>query len=339
LRFDVAPETFALVREAIGWLRRRSPDSLDDDAALLSMARLVLGEHRDDRRASYQIALTVCAACGTGQQQAGGELVAIGADIVAMAHCDGQHLGHIAPPAANENALPATVQADAATRPSPRDASTANARQTDCAHVAMMPDGSDARTTPDCAHAHVGARACADEDATDAEPVSRGPRHDTSVPIRATQTIPPALRRAVLVRDRHRCRVPGCKNAAYLDLHHLELRSEGGRNVIWNILTVCGAHHRASHQGTLLIEMDASGGVHFFHGDGTPYGQALEPRTLDVQTKLFSALRNMGFREGEVRAVLTGLRRDDGLRSASIQDLLREALRRIRPPRPRTVRS
>jgi len=39
LRFEVAPETLALVREAINWLRRRSSDSLDDDAALLSMAR------------------------------------------------------------------------------------------------------------------------------------------------------------------------------------------------------------------------------------------------------------------------------------------------------------
>src|SRR6185295_5003476 len=58
-RFNVAPETFALVREAMRWLRRRSPDSLDDDAALLSMARLVLGQHRDDGSASYQISLTV----------------------------------------------------------------------------------------------------------------------------------------------------------------------------------------------------------------------------------------------------------------------------------------
>jgi hypothetical protein len=166
-----------------------------------------------------------------------------------------------------------------------------------------------------------------------------GPHHDTYVPIRAMQTILPALRRAVLLRDQHCCRVPGCKNSAYLDLHHLELRSEGGRNVIWNILTICGAHHRATHQGTLIIEKDASGRVRFYHGDGTPYGQALEPQALDAQTKLFSALRNMGFKESEVRAVLAELRRDDSLRGASIQDLLRKALRRIRPPRPRTARS
>jgi hypothetical protein len=72
---------------------------------------------------------------------------------------------------------------------------------------------------------------------TDAEPDARAPHHDTFVPIRATQDIPPALRRAVLVRDQHCCRVPGCKNTAFLDLHHIELRSEGGCNVIWNFLT------------------------------------------------------------------------------------------------------
>jgi hypothetical protein len=133
--------------------------------------------------------------------------------------------------------------------------------------------------------------------------------------------------------------VPGCKNTAFLDLHHIELRSEGGLNVIWNILTICGAHHRATHQGTLLIQRDDKGRILFFHGDGTPYGHALEPHALDVQAKLFSALRNMGFKESELRAVLAELRREDCLRGASIQDLLRQALRRIRPSRPRTARS
>jgi len=143
----------------------------------------------------------------------------------------------------------------------------------------------------------------------------------------------------VLVRDGHCCRVPGCKNTAFLDLHHIELRSEGGLNVIWNILTICGTHHRATHQGTLLIQSDGTGGLSFFHADGTPYGQAIEPRALDVQARLFSALRNMGFKEGEVRAVIEELRRDDGLRGASIQELLREGLRWIRPSRLVTVRS
>ena len=192
------------------------------------------------------------------------------------------------------------------------------------------------RNTSD--HAHVGANADRGHArTTDAEPHARAARQDV-VPTRATQPIPPALRRAVLVRDQHRCRVPGCKNTTYLDLHHIELRSEGGLNVIRNLLPICGAHHRATHQGTLLIDRDASGVVRFCHADGTPYGQALEPQTLDIQAKLFSALRNMGFKEGEVRAVLADVRKADALRGASMQDLLRETLRRIRPRRPGTAR-
>ncbi len=145
-------------------------------------------------------------------------------------------------------------------------------------------------------------------------------------------------RRAALVRDGHCCRVPGCKNSTYLDLHHIELRSEGGRNALENILTVCGAHHRAVHRGWLLIQRDASGRVSFQHGDGTPYGQAPAPRALDVQAKTFSALRGMGFKEVEVRAVLAELRQDHDLRDASLPELLREALRRIRPAHSMSVR-
>ncbi len=104
LRFEVEPETFALFREAMTELRRRTGSLLDDDSALLSMARHVLGGPGDAGRASYQIALSVCAHCGSAEQQAGGELVAVGADVIEQAHCDGQHLGYIAEPAANENA-------------------------------------------------------------------------------------------------------------------------------------------------------------------------------------------------------------------------------------------
>jgi hypothetical protein len=39
LRFEVAPETFPLFNEALHRLRRAAGGSLDDDAALLSMAR------------------------------------------------------------------------------------------------------------------------------------------------------------------------------------------------------------------------------------------------------------------------------------------------------------
>ena len=45
-------------------------------------------------------------------------------------------------------------------------------------------------------------------------------------------------------------------------------------------------------------------GARFRHADGTEYGQALKPEAQGAQGKLFHALRGLGFREREVRAVL-----------------------------------
>ena len=157
-------------------------------------------------------------------------------------------------------------------------------------------------------------------------------RLDADRAARSQQATPPALRRSVLRRDQQRCRVPGCRNATFVDLHHVQLRSEGGRNQLANLVTVCGAHHRAAHRGKLVIEHDAHGAVLFRHADGTDYGHPLQPKAADLQAKLFSALRNLGFREREIRAVLEELRQDSKLRDASIECLLREGLRRIRLP-------
>ena len=76
-------------------------------------------------------------------------------------------------------------------------------------------------------------------------------------------------------------------------------------------------------------------GVRVRHADGTEYGHPLQAKALDMQAKLFSALRGLGFREREVRAVLENLRQDERLRDASIECLLREGLRRIHSPVPR----
>src|SRR6185503_12614972 len=70
---------------------------------------------------------------------------------------------------------------------------------------------------------------------------------------RAPQAVPPATRRSVLRRDHHRCRVPGCAHATFVDVHHVETRADGGDHDADNLLTLCGAHHRAVHEGTLRI--------------------------------------------------------------------------------------
>jgi hypothetical protein len=340
LRFEVAPETFALFREAMQHLRRSAGGPFDDDAALLSMARHVLAGPGDNGRSSYQVSLTVCSACGSGDQLASGERVPVGDAVLAMAQCDAQLLGPLLPRAANENAR-AKEAPDA----------TAETGVESHARGARPRDGEDSGTAPG-ARAHVGVRGDTDSDTgvrgddnsdIAPAPVATGPAAETenrpapsaaSLGVepsrRAKQSIPPAMRRAVLARDQHRCRVPGCNHATYVDVHHVVPRSEGGRNEPANLLTLCGAHHRAAHRGEIVIGRNRDGEVSFAHADGTPYGQALAPRRVDAQTKVFSALRHLGFREREIKTVQAELLADDDLRDAPPERLLREALCRIR---------
>jgi hypothetical protein len=72
LRFEVRAETLALVREAQAKLRREAGGRLDDDAALLLMARQVLGGPKDAGRASYQISITKCDECRRAHVHASG---------------------------------------------------------------------------------------------------------------------------------------------------------------------------------------------------------------------------------------------------------------------------
>jgi hypothetical protein len=251
LRFEVSPETFALCREALSSLRRNGDQALDDDSALLAIARHVLGGPSDAGRASYQVVMSVCQQCGAGAQHANGELVEVAPEVVSMTDCDRQ---------------------------------------------LIVPVGESA---------HVDAR--------------------------ARQSIPPARRRAVLLRDRHRCRVPGCRNATFVDVHHIILRSEGGSHATDNLITLCGAHHRAAHVGALRVEGSVACGLSFRHADGSAYGEPIEPATLDAHAKVFSALCNMGFRESEARAALEHL--TGAACPMSIEALLRAALERLARPR------
>jgi hypothetical protein len=253
------------------------------------------------------VSLCVCAVCGGGAQRAGGELVPVEAAVVAMAACDAQHLGEGLPGGAD------VVPGKTALRAANENASLDAGRTVDV--------GESERSD----HAHVGAQR-----ATGTILSKHAADRDHPSP-RAKQSIPPALRRQVLTRDRHRCRIPGCTHATFVDVHHIQPRSEGGCNAASNLLTLCSAHHRAVHRGALLIERDGEGATSFRHADGAAYGQRLAPRLIDAHAKVFSALRQLGFREREVKAVLSALRDDAELIDASVEHLLREALRRIEP--------
>ncbi|MFN2543471.1 MAG: HNH endonuclease, partial [Actinomycetota bacterium] len=65
---------------------------------------------------------------------------------------------------------------------------------------------------------------------------------------RKTPVVPPALRRAVIARDKH-CRFPGCdRPAAWCDVHHIVPWEEGGPTCLENLMLMCRRHHRMLHK-------------------------------------------------------------------------------------------
>jgi hypothetical protein len=267
LRFEVSPETFATFREAIKIRRQKSNEPLDDDSALLLMARESLHGPTDAGRGNYQVALNICERCGSGFQESAGELVEVNDAVVEMARCDGQHVGRISRRGTSESS-----------------------------HVG---DGERAEPT------HVGKSG------------------------RATQTIPPALRRKVLRRDHGQCVVPRCRHSTFVDLHHIETRADGGEHDENNLIVLCSAHHRALHRGQLCITGNVASGLAFRRSDGAKYGTTATAPSADACERAFRGLRGMGFGEREVRSALARVReltdRPSGS-SLSTESILREAL-------------
>jgi hypothetical protein len=64
---------------------------------------------------------------------------------------------------------------------------------------------------------------------------------------RQTPVVSPAMRRAVIARDRH-CRFPGCDRPhTWCDAHHVVHWADGGPTALPNLLPLCRRHHRMVH--------------------------------------------------------------------------------------------
>jgi hypothetical protein len=236
LRFEISGETLATFREALERLRQRGLERLDEEAALLLMARESLAGPRNADAPGYQISLTTCDQCQRSFQLAKGELVEVAPAVVEQAKCDG-------------------------------------------------------------ASSHVG----------------------------PTTAVPRAVRREVFRRDHGCCAVPGCRNSVYLDLHHIDLRSEDGLHEPDNLVVVCGAHHGALHRGALQVRGRVSTGLQFLHADGTLYGHVPSAPHSHAGAGVFGALRALGFSEKQSRwAIGQCLATPDAGRNS--RELLRAAI-------------
>ena len=151
---------------------------------------------------------------------------------------------------------------------------------------------------------------------------------DAPTPARATQSIPPAVRRAVMARHGGCCAVPGCRLSAFVDVHHVKPRSEGGTHDPELLVPLCSNHHDLTHRGRLLIGGTFSAGFVFRRANGVKktrrLGRDLRPAGLLGQA--FEVLRGLGFRAATAQALLDAIRTEVDA-TASLEQVLHLALR------------
>lgn len=91
---------------------------------------------------------------------------------------------------------------------------------------------------------------------------------------RSQRIVPDRTRRIIERRDGG-CRVPGCTNSQHVEIHHIIHWLNGGMTDTWNLLSLCGKHHRLHHHHKLGItgNADQSDGIAFTDA----HGRALDP--------------------------------------------------------------
>ncbi len=94
---------------------------------------------------------------------------------------------------------------------------------------------------------------------------------------RRSRSVPPALERLIVDRDRSRCRFPGCTQRGRLQIHHRQHWSRGGGTDQRNCFLVCLYHHKVLHEGGWHAEGDATGALTFVDPLGRRMPEVLLP--------------------------------------------------------------
>ena len=106
--------------------------------------------------------------------------------------------------------------------------------------------------------------------------VLHGPKGELDIG-RKTRVVPPAIRRALHVRDEGRCQFPGCENHRWVDAHHIVHWARGGETKLDNLVLLCGHHHRLVHEGGFGVLRQGDGRLVFRRPDGQAVPAAPSP--------------------------------------------------------------
>jgi hypothetical protein len=159
----------------------------------------------------------------------------------------------------------------------------------------------------------------------DAQNIGRIPQ-DGDKPARATDTIPKRIRRYVWRRDHARCRVPGCRSAKHLEVHHVVPRAKGGGHDPSLLALLCDAHQTQVHRGVLRVSGNANGRLEFRRADGTHVGERVAAharRPSANEADVLSGLRRMGVPAADARRAVSEAAASG---ASDIEALLRQAL-------------
>jgi len=171
---------------------------------------------------------------------------------------------------------------------------------------------------------------------------------DGATPARAHQDVPPSVARLVWRRDGGRCRVPGCRSALGLEIHHLVHRADGGDHDASNLILACSSCHQAHHAGALTItgtpkqiearrpaesKSIAKVGAHVGAvANADSYANTSVPNKLDtavLRTQSKDALIGLGWKPAIAHAAVTASFATLG-EEVTLERLIFEALRRCR---------
>ena len=90
------------------------------------------------------------------------------------------------------------------------------------------------------------------------EPLSAGRRR---------RTIPPAIARALKVRDQG-CAFPGCPETRFVQAHHIVHWANGGETSMANLSLLCSFHHHLVHEGGFGLVREPTSGELVFSRPG-----------------------------------------------------------------------